>query len=193
MAAVATLQVQLWGEPSSLLKGCVDPGFTQDNPDTCVPLWWSSGRLYGNKRQISSCVTGTARPMVMHTAIILAEPKPLGFNSGRRSAIVCTLLLINNQRWKTCMFFTFFLKNLLCMWTSALLLRHEQLGSMEKSYQMDNRGNVSVRQDISFRHTCRITGCIFFVCSRMLKAGTVHQPYCVGIIYLGLVKKMTVA
>lgn len=39
VAAVATLQVQLWGEPSSLLKGCVDPGFTQDNPDTCVPLW----------------------------------------------------------------------------------------------------------------------------------------------------------
>lgn len=48
VAAVATVQVH-WGGPSSLLKGCVDPGFTQDSPDTCVPLWWSSGRLWNNK------------------------------------------------------------------------------------------------------------------------------------------------
>lgn len=39
------VQIQLWGEVSSLLNGCVDPGFTQDSPDTCPPLCWSSGRL----------------------------------------------------------------------------------------------------------------------------------------------------
>lgn len=47
---VATVQVQLWGGLSSLLKGWVEPGFTQDNPDTCVPLWCSSGRLWRDKR-----------------------------------------------------------------------------------------------------------------------------------------------
>lgn len=43
------LQPSFGADQSSLLKGCVDPGFTQDNPDTSVPLWWSSGRLYRNQ------------------------------------------------------------------------------------------------------------------------------------------------
>ena len=50
VAAAGTAQAQLWGGLSSLLKGWVDPGFTQDNPDTWVPLWCSSGRLLGNKK-----------------------------------------------------------------------------------------------------------------------------------------------
>lgn len=49
----AALQALLCAAQSSLLKGCVDPGFTQDKPDTTAPLWWSSGRLYRNQSKLA--------------------------------------------------------------------------------------------------------------------------------------------
>lgn len=88
-----------------------------------------------------SFITGAPKPIKMHMTNTLALPNPL-------------------YMWSRVQFLT--LKYLLCMWTSSLLPPHGQLGSREKSCQMDKKGNMSERDSCTFfppsvLHTCRHT------------------------------------
>lgn len=51
----------------------MDPGFTHDRPDTWRPLWWSSGRLYGDNHNISDSMETTPPPQPQNTTQTISK------------------------------------------------------------------------------------------------------------------------
>lgn len=135
------------------------------------------------RRQISSCITAR---------LTLGSPNPLGFNSWggeQQYTALCSYTIK-----------VLFLIYLVCEHTLFCFLMNSWVPWRKTSRGI--RAAMCQRQTFPMRfnthtHTqdYRHIGVFYCICEvwGMLEIETVHQPYCIRIIYLGQVEKMTVA